>query len=254
MSLFSKKKPEKEQSFVSQRRLILNPNSSFVIQEAYKTLRSNVRFSLHGEGCKRVCLTSGMAGEGKSTTILNLAISFAETGSRVLLIDADMRRPSQAKLLVQRGTPGLSNVLVGMCKAEDAIRRQLRPNLDVMLSGEIPPNPLELLGSQQMKQLLDTLSGDYDYILIDTPPIGIVSDACEVAVLTDGVLFLVRQGETDKEVVARGVNQLEFANAKLLGFILNDAGGHASKGYGGKYRYGGYYRYKYYNYSSKDKR
>ena len=245
MSLFRKKAEDKQQSFTSQRRLILNKNSSFVIQEAYKSLRTNIRFSLHDSGCKRICLTSGMASEGKSTTILNLAISFAETGSRVLLIDGDMRRPSQAKLLVQRGTPGLSNVLAGLTSLEEAVRTDVRPNLDVLFSGEIPPNPLELLGNAQMKQMLDTLSERYEYILIDTPPVGIVSDACEVACLTHGVLFLVRQGETDKDVVQRCVKQLEFANGKILGFVLNDAGGKGSRRYGG-YKYSKYYRYKYY--------
>lgn len=245
MSLLKKKTMDPEQSFVLKRRLILNKNSSFHIQEAYKTLRTNIRFSLHGEGCKKVCLTSSLASEGKSTTILNLAISFAETGSRVLLIDADMRRPSLARLLIEKAAPGLSNVLAGLSTVEEAVRKNIRPNLDVLLSGEIPPNPLELLGSATMKQMIEKLSSRYDYILLDTPPIGIVSDACEIASLTDGVLFLVRQGETEKEAVLRSVKQLEISNAKLLGFVLNGAAEPGGKGYRRKYKYG--YRYKYSN-------
>ena len=138
---------DSEQSFAAQRRLLLGPNSSFYIQEAYNTLRTNIRFAIPGEGCKRLCLTSGLASEGKSTTILNLAMSFAETGSKVLLIDGDMRRPSLARLLIEKATPGLSNVLAGLATVESAIRKEIRPNLDVMFSGEIPPNPLELLGN-----------------------------------------------------------------------------------------------------------
>lgn len=250
MSFWKKKVIDPEQSFVLKRRLILNKNSSFHIQEAYKTLRTNIRFSLHGEGCKKVCLTSSLASEGKSTTILNLAISFAETGSRVLLIDADMRRPSLARLLIERATPGLSNVLAGLATVEEAIRKDVRPNLDILFSGAIPPNPLELLGSTTMKQMIDALSRRYDYILLDTPPIGIVSDACEVASLTDGVLFLVRQGETEKEAVLRSVKQLELSNAKLLGFVLNGVGESGRKGYRNRYSY----RYKYSNEAAGKKR
>ena len=107
MSLIKKKiSSDSEQSFTMQRRMLLGPNSSFYIQEAYNTLRTNIRFAIPGDGCKRLCLTSGLASEGKSTTIMNLAISFAETGSRVLLIDGDMRRPSLARLMIEKPSPG----------------------------------------------------------------------------------------------------------------------------------------------------
>lgn len=234
---------DSEQSFTSQRRLLLGPNSSFYIQEAYNTLRTNIRFAIPGDGCKRLCLTSGLASEGKSTTILNLAISFAETGSKVLLIDGDMRRPSLARLLIEKISPGLSNVLAGLCDASEAIRPDIRPNLDVMFAGEIPPNPLELLGNPRMKALIEEMSLRYDYILVDTPPVSIVSDACEVANVTDGVLFLVRQNSTDKEAVIRGVKQLELSNSRLLGFVLNGIMEDGGKSY--KYRYRYRYRYKY---------
>lgn len=244
MSIIKKKNsPDVEQSFTAQRRLLLGPNSSFYIQEAYNTLRTNIRFAIPGEGCKKLCLTSGLASEGKSTTILNLAMSFAETGSKVLLIDGDMRRPSLARLLIEKAAPGLSNVLAGFATVEEAIRKDIRPHLDVIFSGEIPPNPLELLGSPQMRELVDSMAANYDYILVDTPPVSIVSDACEVANITDGVLFLVRQNMTEKDAVIRGVRQLELSNARLLGFVLNGMMEDGGKGY--KYRYR--YRYKYQN-------
>ena len=254
---FLKKKTnvDSEQSFTAQRRLLLGPNSSFYIQEAYNTLRTNIRFAIPGDGCKRLCLTSGLASEGKSTTILNLAISFAETGSKVLLIDGDMRRPSLARLLIEKVSPGLSNVLAGLCNVEDAIRKEVRPNLDLIFAGEIPPNPLELLGNPKMKEMIEKLSKVYDYILVDTPPVSIVSDACEVANVTDGVLFLVRQNATDKEAVIRGVKQLELSNSRLLGFVMNGIMDDGGKGY--KYRYRYRYRYKYrskYAYASSGKK
>ncbi len=238
------------ESFANQRKNILGKNSSFQVQEAYKTMRANIRFMLSGNGCKRFCITSGLASEGKSITSLNLAISFAEAGHKVLLMDADLRRPSLARLLIEVATPGLSNVLAGLCNEEEAVRKSEYENLDILLSGEIPPNPSELLGSEKMAQLLDSLSRKYDYILIDTPPVGIVADACVIGSMTHGVLFLVRQNVTERDSVEQGIKQLELAGTKLLGFVLNgvDREGkkrYSNKKYKYKYKYGYGYEYGY---------
>lgn len=214
-------KQDSNQSYILQRRHILGKNSSFYVQEAYKTLRTNIRFFLSGDGCKKFCITSGLASEGKSITILNLAISFAEAGSKVLLIDADLRRPSIARLLIENASPGLSNVLAGLCKPEEAIRKSAYQNLDVLFSGEIPPNPSELLGGSVMQQMIDTLSDQYDYILVDTPPVGVVSDASIVTNLLDGVLLLVRANWAKKDVVRRAVENLARTGIKPLGYVLN---------------------------------
>lgn len=219
-----KEKSIQEQgSFMNNRRLILNKNSDFVIREAYKSLRTNIRFSLHQEDCKRICITSTAAGEGKSITILNLAISIAETGKKVLLIDADMRRPAQARLLVEKATPGLSNVLVGLVSPVDAIRPDIYPNLDILFSGDVPPNPSELLGSENMERLIRDMSQHYDYVLVDTPPVNVVTDASLVANLLDGVLLLVRKDRSRKDEIKRAVENLRLAGAKLLGTVLNGA-------------------------------
>ena len=170
IKLKKNQKTDPSKSYVNQRRHILGKNSNFYVQEAYKTLRTNVRFYLSGEGCKKFAITSGLAGEGKSITILNLAISFAQTGAKVLLIDGDLRRPTMARLLIEKASPGLSNVLAGLAKVDDAIRKNVYPNMDVLFSGEIPPNPSELLGSQRMQDTLDQLSRRYDYILIHKNP------------------------------------------------------------------------------------
>ena len=205
----------------SRRRRILSENSSFFEREAYKTLRTNIRFALRGEGCKKFCITSGAAGEGKSITLLNLAISFGEAGKKVLLIDADMRRPAVARLLVEQPAPGLANVLAGIVPAEEAIRKDMYPNLDIIFSGDIPPNPMELLSSDEMEKLMNYASERYDYILIDTPPVGITSDACVVANFLDGVLFLVRQGQSRKDVVKQAVENLQLTGVRILGYVLN---------------------------------
>lgn len=214
------------------RRQILSKNSSFAAQEAYKTLRTNVRFFLRDEQCKKLCITSGAAGEGKSITLLNLAISVAETGSKVLLIDADMRRPAVARLLVEKATPGLSNVLAGISSCDEAIRKDMYPNLDILFSGDVPPNPSELLSSDRMQQLIEEMTKRYDYILVDTPPVNVVSDACIIANLLDGVLLLVRKDRSNKGDVKRAVDSLRLTGAKVLGFILNGVTLEANKSYG----------------------
>lgn len=237
-------------SYTAQRRNILNKNTSFHIREAFKSLRTNIRFFHSTEGCRKFCVTSSVASEGKSITTLNLAITFAEANQRVLLIDADLRRPSLARLLIEKASPGLSNVLAGLCTEEDAIRKNVYPNLDVMLSGEIPPNPSELLGTPRMQQMIERLSANYDYILVDTSPVGIVADACLVASVLDGVLFLVRQYKTEKDSLAKSLRQLQNAGVRVMGFVIN---GYEDERIGyTKYRYKNrYYRYRYkYNYEA----
>ena len=225
------KKKDQQSGYMNTRRQILNKNSSFIVQEAYKTLRTNVRFFLQHKGCKRISITSAMAGEGKSITLLNLAISVAEDGQRVLLIDADLRRPALARLLVEKATPGLSNILAGLATSEEAIRKEMYPNLDVLFSGDIPPNPSELLGSDKMRELIEELSEQYDYILVDTPPINVVSDASIVTNLLDGVLLLVRQGSSRKDSVRRAVSNLELTGIVPLGFVLNGVDFNSGKTY-----------------------
>lgn len=242
ISRMTRHKRKEEQDIAVERRHILSFQSDFYTREAYKTLRTNVTFSLATEGCKVISVTSAMASEGKSITILNLAISFAEAGERVLLIDGDLRRPNQSRLLNLRPRPGLVNVLVRMAPAVEAIRPAVRRGLDVLLSGDIPPNPSELLGSDRMVELLEQLKPRYDYIFIDTPPVNVVADASIVSKYVDGVLFVVRQRESEKDPVLTAVSQLEFANAKLLGFVLNGARLDGM----GRYGYGKYKKYKKY--------
>ena len=139
----------------------------------------------------------------------------------MLLIDADLRRPAVARLLVEKATPGLSNVLADLNTEEEAIHKDAYPNLDILFSGDVPPNPSELLSSERMQLFVENMSKFYDYILIDTPPVNVVSDSCVVANLVDGVLLLVRQGRTRKDSVKQAVAQLQLTGANILGFVLN---------------------------------
>ena len=206
---------------MAQRRQILHQGTNFAVREAYKTLRTNIHFTLSDKPCKRICITSGSAGEGKSITMLNLALSVAESGQKVLLIDADLRRPAIGRLLVERIAPGLSNVLTEQVSIEDAIRQQVFPNLDILFSGEVPPNPSELLASDKFAVLIEEMSKRYDYILVDAPPINVVSDAAIIAKRVDGVLLLVRHTKSTKENVRQAVANLQMVNANILGYVFN---------------------------------
>ena len=223
---------EQVSGFMAQRRQILNKNTNFAIQEAYKQLRTNIRFCIRDQKCKKFCLTSGQAGEGKSITLLNLAISIAQTGKKVLLIDADLRRPAMARLLVEKASPGLSEVLLGEVEPVDAIHPGVYPNLDILFSGEIPPNPSEILSGERMVDLIEASAEKYDYILVDTPPVNVVTDACIVANLLDGVLLLAWQNRSKKDAVRQAINNLQLTGANVLGYILNGVEAEESTYYG----------------------
>ena len=172
---------------------ILSKDLGFDIHESYKELRTNIMFSLPGSGCKVISVTSGIASEGKSTTCFNAAITFAETGAKVIVIDCDLRRPNVANLLHIRKEKGLSNILINDCKLEDAIIRTDYNGLDTIIAGNIPPNPAELLSSAPMKELIDNLRGKYDYIFLDTPPVNVVTDASLLTTIVDGYIIVVKQ-------------------------------------------------------------
>lgn len=226
---------------------ILTEKSSFFLREAYKTLRTNVVFSLADvEGCKTVIVTSAVQAEGKSITAINLAISCAEMGQKVLLIDCDLRRPKLSRLLEKKPKTGLSNVLVKPELLDEALCHTEIAGLDAIFSGDVPLNPSELLGSARMKRLMEALEQRYDYIILDTPPVDMVTDACVLAPECSGVLFVVRAGMSERPSVQHAVEQLRYAKAKLLGFVLNEVE-HERGVYGYRRRYGDY-KYNSYGY------
>lgn len=229
--------------------VLLGEKLSFAASEAYKLLRTNLMFALTGDtGCRVVGVTSSIRGEGKSTTTLNLAYSIAESGQYVLVIEADMRLPTLAKRLGIDGSKGISNLLVGMSKGSEVMQRSsLHPNLYVLPAGEIPPNPSELLGSERMKVTMDVLKEDFDYILLDLPPVTAVSDPLVVSNLVDGMILVVRQNYSNKRSLTEAVRQLRFVGTKILGFVMtdSDSGTKGRKKYYKKYykQYGYGYSY-----------
>lgn len=236
-------------SIQDERSTLLSSKSDFYIQEAYKILRTNVSFALTGEEkCKVIVVTSALQTEGKSITAINLAISYAMTDRKVLIVDCDMRRPKLARLLDRNAKVGLSNLLMEPSLKGKAIIPSGIDGLDVLLSGDIPPNPSELLSSLRMKRLLAELREEYDFIILDTPPVNVVTDAVVLAPQGDGVLFLVRANRSERGAVIHAVGQLEYAKAKILGFVLNGVNMENSHYGYGKYRYKRYSRYSRYGY------
>lgn len=219
----------------------LSSESDFSAIEAYKTIRTNLLFTTQNKDCNRVVLTSTLPGEGKTTSITNLGITLAQTDKKILIIDCDLRNPTVHKILDIKGLPGLSEILAGMNEFDEVIQHSIYPNLDVLCAGTIPPNPAELLGSSNMDDLLDMIDKEYSFILMDTPPVNVVSDALVLSAKSDGVILVVKQYETTHPELARTLSSLEFSNAKVLGIILKGIENGGKYGYG-KYKYG-YKRY-----------
>ena len=216
---------------------LLDSASPMEVVESYAKLRMNLFYTLTGKSSKIVLVTSSIAGEGKSTIAANLAISCAMSGKRVLLIDADMRRASQRDIFnFHGGLPGLSDVLVGDQNCKEVLRQTQWEKLQILLAGHIPPNPAELLGTEKMHQLLDELSAQFDLILVDAPPINIVSDPLALSAQTAGCIFIVRQNYSDHREIRKALISAEMTGMDVLGFVF----------YGEKLRQGGYCNRKYY--------
>lgn len=219
--MMGKKKDKKSLQSPADR--VLSKNTSFTVREAYNTLRTNLEFSFSEKGSKALLLTSTAEGEGKSTSCLNTAITFGEAGFKTLVIDCDLRRPNINSLLQLGQKEGLSSLLTGHSQINDMLIPTQHTNLDVIVSGRIPPNPAELLSSDAMRELVERLKEYYDYVFLDAPPIGVVADSMILSRYADGVVLVVRENVTDKKMLQVAIGQLQFAKAKILGFLYNDA-------------------------------
>ena len=256
----AKKKDNTPDSTLSvEQKSMIGPHLNFAASEAYKLLRTNLLFSFPAEEkCHVIGITSTFQGEGKSLTSINLAYTMAEANSRVLLIEGDMRIPNFSNRLNLKKTPGLSNLLAGLDSISDAIqriafRRSSNPEpvkFDVITAGNIPPNPSELMQSQRMQQLIDTLKEFYDIIILDLPPINVVTDALVASNYVSGVAVVVRSEHASKRGLSNTMRQLRLVNAKVIGFIYTNADSQKKKYYKGyckgysKY-YSKYYRKEY---------
>lgn len=189
--------------------------------EAFRSLRTNLQFINVANPPKSIVVTSSLPGEGKSTTTANLAISLAETGLKVVVIEGDLRRPRLLDYLGFEGSVGLTDVLVGRVEVDDVLQPFGRTGLRLLGAGPIPPNPSELLGSANMEQLIEDLTERFDYVLIDAPPLLPVTDAAVLSTIVDGALVVVGAGVAQREHVRRALESLEAVNGLVLGLILN---------------------------------
>ncbi|MFD2611102.1 CpsD/CapB family tyrosine-protein kinase [Paenibacillus gansuensis] len=202
--------------------LIADSNPHSPITEAYRTLRTNIRFSSVDKPAQVIMVGSAVPGEGKSTTAANLSIVYAQEGKKVLLMDCDLRKPTVHTRFAVHNRNGLTNLLAGNYQPHEAFRETGVDNLTVITSGAIPHNPSELLASKRMAGLLEKFRADFDIIIIDTPPILAVTDALIVSSFSDGVVLVVKSGKTKKALVQKAKSSLDHVNANLLGVVLNN--------------------------------
>lgn len=245
---FNGSKNKDRSSDMDRSNLLLTSGSvSFYITESYKALRTNFTFTVSASEQKNVVMTSANPNEGKSTTASNLAISLAQMGHKVLLIDADLRKPVLHRIFQIDNSGDLSTMLCGMHELKEVLHEAVVENLDVLPAGVIPPNPAELLGSKKMREFLDQVNDTYAYVILDAPPINTVSDAITINGEIAGLLLVARFDRTKYDDINRAVKAVEFANLNILGFVLNDIAVKHSSGY-----YKSYYKNYYYKEYSHD--
>jgi capsular exopolysaccharide synthesis family protein len=229
-------------SRASSRPLVVHDDAHTPRAEAFRQLRTNLQFVEVDRPVTSLVVTSSLPEEGKSTSACNLAITLAQAGVRVLLLEADLRRPRVADYLGTVGAVGLTSVLIGQVPLEQAVQRWPQATMDVLPAGPLPPNPSELLASAGMRHVMDELERAYDVVVIDAPPLLPVTDAAILATLTSGVLICVRAGKVRREQVRRALEALRTVNAVILGGVLTMVPKRGPDSYGYGYGYGHYGR------------
>ena len=204
-------------------RLIALTEPRSAASEAFRTLRTNIQFAGLDKPCRSIVVTSAGAGEGKTTSVANFGIVVAQAGARVCLIDSDLRRPTLHQLFKLGNTRGLTTALVEGEPFVDVARPSQIPNLSILPSGPLPPNPAELVGSHRMAEALQVATEAFDLVLCDSPPVMAVGDATALAALCDGVVLVIQVGRTPHDLLRRVVGQLEAVKGRILGVLLNRA-------------------------------
>ena len=205
--------------------------------ESFRQLRTNIQFVEVAQGSKAIVVSSAVPGDGKTTTIANLALAFADTGKRVIVVDGDFRKPRLHKTMGIEGSVGLTNFLIGQAQLEDVIQPWGTTSLSVLPAGKIPPNPSELLGSEAMANLLQKLEQSFDVVLIDSAPLLPVTDAAILSRMTGGVVMVVSVGKTTKPELRTAVSHLTSVDGKLLGFVMNRIPTKGAQAYQYRYAY-----------------
>ena len=244
---FFKRDRNRPKSKDMKRRLITREDPKSPISEAYRSLRTSLLYTDIDKETKSILVSSAGPGEGKTTTVANMAITYANLGKRTLLLDTDLRRPVVHQVLELQKEPGITNYLAKETKNfEDLIQKTEIENLYVVTSGIIPPNPSELLGSNKMSDLIKKLEEEWDIVLFDSPPLVAVTDATMISKEIDKIIMVVKVGQTDKKALEHTINSLENVGSPLGGVVMNAV---TQKNSYGTY----YYYYQYYNYYGSDK-
>ena len=220
--MFKKFKRKKSRPSVLARQLITVSNPKSVVSEQFKTIRTNINFSMPDKDLKTIVLTSSTPGEGKSTNSSNIAVVFAQSGKRVLLVDSDMRKPTTHHTFGLRNVSGLSTVLIRQNTVEEVIHNTEIEGLSVITSGPIPPNPAELLASKTMDQFIENVKSNFDIIVFDAPPVLSVTDAQILSNKCEGTLLIINSGDAEKENVIKAKEMLLTSKANVIGAILNN--------------------------------
>lgn len=221
---------------------ILTDNVPFSVTEAYNMLRTNLNFTLSTQDNNAFVVSSPLSGDGKSTTAANIAITLAQTKAKVLLVDCDLRRPAQHKMFKLSNEKGLSSILTGK-RLEETVNKGVYENLDIITSGPMPPNPSELLGSSNMQNFLDNVKPLYDYVILDTSPINIVTDALLLSKISAGIMLIVRQNISTYDEIDKAMDSINFVNGNILGVVINSIEENNTKYGRKKYGYGYGYSY-----------
>ena len=242
MSIFHRRKNKAtNDTLVNGAKLITVAHPKSPISEQFRTIRTNINFMAIDKPIKTLAMTSANVSEGKSTVTDNVAVVWAQTGQRVLLIDADLRRPTLHTTFNKSNQEGLTTILTSGTNSID-LRQIVQPsgieNLDILTSGPVPPNPAELLNSQRMKTLIESVKSVYDMVIVDVPPMLEVTDTQVLSHYLDAIVLVVKQGQTQKLAVKRAVELLNLAHANLLGYVMNDVNTDGDAGYGYGYGYG----------------
>lgn len=206
------------------RYFLINKDTPFTIREAYKSIRTNLLsvLAVYEDVSKHICFTSPEASDGKTLNCANIAVTFAEMGAKVLIIDADMRKPKIHRVFKVPATPGLSDCLGGFVQPQEAIVPcKIVDGIYVLPSGKIPPNPTELILSKRFDEFLGSLADEFDYIFIDAPPAGVVTDATIISKKTLGAILVCRSGRTKIEVARKAKDEIERGGGKVIGTLLN---------------------------------
>ena len=219
MAMFKRKKQPLQNVA---RKLVTNVNPKSVVSEQFRTVRTNINFSTPDKELKTLLFTSSSPGEGKSTSAANIAIVFAQEGKKVLLVDADMRKPTMHYTFHTTNTTGLSNLLTKQWSLEEVTKDTEIENLYLITCGPIPPNPAELIGSNSMVALIGELKEQFDLIIFDAPPVLSVTDAQILSNKCDGTILVINSGSTEKDSAIKAKESLVSAKANILGTLLNN--------------------------------